>query len=167
MPLRAAAIVVLVIAAVAACVASGVPSSTPMPFSPSPSTPQPTAIAPADGPPAARLAAEGGDSVTGQLGTYVWRNAGSDSPWLPGAPISVGAGEPLTVMVDQAIGVTSWRARAVPANADGPDGATLLGQGAGDPAFQAPGPGSWTVEVHIVFEAGAGDASYFWRLDVR
>ena len=35
-------------------------------------------------PPAATLAAEGGDPVAGQLGSYTWAGGGSDSPWLPG-----------------------------------------------------------------------------------
>jgi hypothetical protein len=117
-------------------------------------------------PPAAELAAEGGDAVAGQLGTYIWGDSGSDSPWLPGAPISVGAGEPLTVGFDPAIAVAAWRARIVPSGADGPDGARVIGQGADDPSFHAPGPGSWTVEVHVEYGSSAGDASYFWRLDV-
>jgi hypothetical protein len=174
MPVRAMTWAAVVLAAVAACVGSGTPSSTPTPADPSTSAPQATApqatapqatpIPPTVGPPVGRLAAEGGDPVSGQLGTYVWRDAGSDSPWLPGAPVTVGAGEPLTVSFDPAIGVASWRARLVPADADAPVGATLLGQGVGDPAFQAPEAGSWTVEVHVVFDAG--DASYFWRLEV-
>jgi hypothetical protein len=168
MSMRAMTCAAVALAAVAACVGSATPSSapssTPTPSVPSTSAPQATSFAPAVGPPAGRLAAEGGDPVTGQLGTHVWRDTGSDSPWLPGAPITVGAGEPLTVTFDRVIGIASWRARLMPAGADGPDGATLLRQGAGDPTFQAPGPGSWTVEVHVVF--GAGDASYFWRLDV-
>ena len=175
MPVRAATIALVVLAAVAACAGSVTPSSpVPSPSAPaaqsaSPSTltPSATAAAPAGGPPAARLAAEGGDPATGQLGTYVWRNEGSDSPWLPGAPISVGASEPLTVTFDQAIEIESWRARMVPSDATGPGGASQLGQGAGEPRFGAPAPGTWTVEVHVVFEANAGDASYFWRLEVR
>lgn len=174
MPVRATTITVLVLAAVAACAGSVTPSSpapspsAPAAQSPSPSTltPSATAKAPLGGPPAAQLAAEGGDPVTGQLGTYVWRNEGSDSPWLPGAPISVGASEPLTLTFDRAISIESWRARMVRSDATGPGGASQLGQGAGDPRFGAPGPGSWTVEVHVVFEANAGDASYFWRLEV-
>lgn len=172
MTVRATAIAVLVLAAVAACagpatLSSPAPSaSAPAAPSPSAATPQPTAQAPAGGPPAARLAAEGGDPVAGQVGTYVWRNEGSDSPWLPGAPITVGASEPLTVTFDPAIGVDSWRARMVPSGAIGPGGASQLGQGGGEPRFGAPAPGSWTVEVHVVFEANAGDASYFWRLEV-
>ena len=54
----------------------------------------------------------------------------------------------------------------VPSDASGPGGATQLGEGAGEPKFGAPAPGSWTVEVHVVFEANAGDANYFWRLEV-
>jgi len=119
-----------------------------------------------DAPPAAQLAAEGGDPVIGQLGTYIWGEGGSDSPWLPGASIAVGSGEPLSVTLQSQVAVATWRARSVPSSADGPDGASLLGEGTGDPEFGAPATGSWTVEVHVVFGGGVGDASYFWRLEV-
>ena len=121
----------------------------------------------ADGPPTAVLAAEGGDPITGQLGTYAWGDGGSDSPWLHGAPISVGAAEPLTVTLEPDESIASWSARSVPASADGPAGGTSLGQGTGRPQFAAPRPGEWTVEVHVVFADGAGNASYFWKLTVR
>jgi hypothetical protein len=117
-------------------------------------------------PPAASLAAEGGDPVVGQLGTYVWHEGGSDSPWLRGAKIAVGAGEPLSVTLDPGIGIASWSARSVSATADGPAGATTLGRGTAMPAFGAPAPGAWTVEVRVVFADDLGSASYFWRLDV-
>jgi hypothetical protein len=129
-------------------------------------TREPSGTAVEDGPPAAQLAAEGGDPVTGQLGTYTWGDGGSDSPWLPGASIAVGAGEPLSVTLQPRIAVATWRARSVPSSADGPDGASLLGEGAGQPTFAAPAAGSWTVAIHVVFDGGAGDASYFWRLEV-
>ncbi|MEA2610414.1 MAG: hypothetical protein QOG32_140 [Chloroflexota bacterium] len=48
-------------------------------------------------PPDAALAAEGGDPVIGQLGSFTWGAGGSDSPWLPGAPLVVGVGERLRV----------------------------------------------------------------------
>ena len=67
---------------------------------------------------------------------------------------------------DPAVAVATWRARIVPSGADGPDGARVIGQGADDPSFQAPAAGSWTVEVFVEFGSSAGDASYFWRLDV-
>jgi hypothetical protein len=117
-------------------------------------------------PPTASLAAEGGDPVAGQLGTYVWRDGGSDTPWLQGAPITVGAGEPLSVAVVPDTGIASWRARTVPASADGPDGAVSAGAGDGSPVLASPDAGTWTLEVHVVFVDGLGDASYFWRLDV-
>jgi hypothetical protein len=153
-------------------------ATTPTPSNGSPTTSvvptasvsQPTGSAasvPADsGPPAARLAAEGGDPATGQLGTYVWRDGGSDSPWLSGSPISVGTGEPLTVTLRPAVPVESWQARIVRAAASGPDDATPIGDGSGTPRFASPSVGTWTVQVHIVFADDAGDASYFWRLDV-
>lgn len=120
-----------------------------------------------DAPPDALLAAEGGDPVVGQLGTYVWLETGSDSPWLPGAPLAVGIGEPLTVTLVPDGAIRAWAARYVPAAAGGPDGATTLGEGAGSPRFDAPGPGAWTVEVLVEFTPGVGDARYFWRLEVE
>lgn len=128
--------------------------------------PSPT-VAGRDAPPDALLAAEGGDPVAGQLGTFVWFETGSEAPWLPGAPIAVGAGEPLTVSLVPDGHIRAWSARYVPANAAGPDGATSLGEGAGDPAFAAPGPGSWTVEVFVEFAPAVGNAHYFWRLEVE
>ena len=97
---------------------------------------------------------------------YTWGDGGSDSPWLPGAPISVGTGEPLSLTFDPGVAAESWRARSVPSSAEGPDGASLIGEGAGTPTFTAPRAGSWTVEIRVVFAEGSGDASYFWLLDV-
>jgi FtsP/CotA-like multicopper oxidase with cupredoxin domain len=118
------------------------------------------------GPPVAALSAEGGDPTDGQLGTYVWGDGGSDSPWLPGARVAVGSGEPLTVSFRPDTTIADWSARSVPATADGPAGATLLGEGSGRPRFSAPEPGTWTIEVHVVFANARGNASYFWQLAV-
>ena len=120
-----------------------------------------------DGPPEAVLAAEGGDPVKGQLGTFVWFETGSDSPWLPGAPLAVGTGEPLTVTLVPDGAIRQWTARSVPAGAQGPAGATTLGRGTGRLAFDAPEVGIWTVEVVVEFAGGIGNASYFWRLEVQ
>jgi hypothetical protein len=144
---------------------SQVPTLTPSPGTPSGST---VSTVPVDVvPPAARLAAEGGDSVVGELGTYAWRESGSDSPWLRGARVAVGAGEPLSITLDPPVGIAAWRARSVPASADGPAGASALGEGSGGPSFNAPGAGAWTVEVHVEFAEDLGNASYFWRLEIR
>ena len=144
----------------------GSPSAAPA-SSPAPTVRPSSTVAGRDAPPDALLVAEGGDPVAGRLGTYVWLETGSDAPWLPGAPIAVGAGEPLTVGLDPDGDIRAWAARYVPAAATGPEGATSLGEGDGRPRFEAPGPGAWTVEVFVEFAAGAGDASYFWRLEVE
>jgi len=73
----------------------------------------------------------------------------------------------LTVRLVPRPRIASWQARVVPATSSGPDGATALGHGSGTPRFDAPRRGDWTLEVHIVFADAIGDASYFWRLDVR
>ena len=91
-----------------------------------------------DAPPAARLTAEGGDPVTGQLGTYTWAGAGSDSPWLHGAPLAVGHGEPLTLAFHPAIDIATWRARYVPVTADDPTGAIVPRRGRGCAGLRHP-----------------------------
>jgi hypothetical protein len=159
-----------------ACGSPGTPgsgtSSTPPPSAPGatvapfPSGPPPS-LAGRDAPPDAVLAADGGDPVTGQLGTFVWFDTASDAPWLPGAPLRVGAGEPLTLRLIPDGRIASWEARYVPAAAQGPEAGKALGQGAGSIAFGAPEPGHWTVEVAIQFGGGAGEAHYFWRLEVE
>jgi hypothetical protein len=118
------------------------------------------------GPPAARLAAEGGEPVAGQLGTFLWGDGGSDSPWLPGAPLRVGAGERLVLALSPVTAIGSWRARYTRAGAGDPAGAISLGRGTGDIALTAPARGRWTVEIAIDFADALGSASYFWRLEV-
>jgi hypothetical protein len=138
---------------------SSAPPSTPTPPSPS--------VAGRDAPPDALLAAEGGDAVTGQLGTYVWFGTGSDAPWLTGAPLTVGSGEPLHLTVVPEGGIAAWEVRDLPAGAGGPEEARTIAKGTGEPAFDAPGSGTWTVEIALEFAGEAGRASYFWRLKVE
>ncbi len=118
-------------------------------------------------PPPASLAAEGGDPVTGTLGSFTWNNGGSDSPWVPGARIHVGAGELLTVTVAGAVGVAEWTARRVPAGSTDGAGAVGLGDGTGTITFQAPPPGAWSAQVTVWFTDDLGSATYYWRLDVE
>jgi hypothetical protein len=156
------------------CVPAATPGTPNAPISPVPqASPGAASIGPSpsiagrDAPPDAALAAEGGDPVSGQLGTYVWLESGNDSPWLRGSPLAVGPGEPLAVSLVPDGDVAAWTARYVPAAAQGPEGAITLGQGTGSPKFSAPGPGNWTVELAVEFAAGAGQASYFWQLEVE
>jgi hypothetical protein len=138
---------------------SSAPSSPPAPPSPS--------LAGRDAPPDALLGADGGDPVTGQLGTYVWFGTGSDAPWLTGAPLTVGSGEPLSLRLEPEGRIAVWEVRDLPAAAGGPEEARTIAKGTGAPAFEAPGSGTWTVEVTLEFAGGAGRAAYFWRLKVE
>jgi hypothetical protein len=175
-PTSAVAVAAAMLAAIAlACGPTGTPDrgASPTPpasegatVAPSPSDPSPS-LAGRDAPPDAVLAADGGDPVTGQLGTFVWFDTGSDVPWLPGAPLRVGAGEPLTLWLIPGGAIEGWTARYVPAAAESPAGAKALGEGTGSVAFEAPEAGDWTVQVSITFAGGAGEAAYFWRLEVE
>jgi len=119
-----------------------------------------------DAPPSASLAVEGGDPVAGQLGSYTWNGGGSDSPWLPGAPIRVGTGERLTVSLATDPGVAEWTARrAAPGSLDGA-GAVALGQGTAGIRFSAPPAGSWSVQLTIRFADDLGSATYYWKVTV-
>ena len=118
-------------------------------------------------PPAASLAAEGGDPVTGQLGSFEWNGGGSDGPWLPGAVLAVGSGERLSVTVADGIGIGEWSAHRVVAGTTDGTGETGLGGGGAPIAFAAPAPGIWSIQVTVRFADGLGSAAYYWRLTVR
>jgi hypothetical protein len=146
-------------AAAASASAPGSPDATVVPETASPSV--------AVGPPAATLAVDGGDPVAGQLGSYTWSGNGSDSPWLPGAPITVGAGELLTARLDPDAEVASWSARRVAAGTSDGAGAVELGEGAAPIAFAAPATGHWSVQLTVGFAGELGSASYYWDVTVR
>lgn len=155
------------LALVAGCTATpgGGSSSAPPAISAPAATPGQASPGLPERPPDATLAADGGDGATGQLGSYTWRGAGSDSPWLPGTPIAVGAGEPLTVRIERDVPVEAWAARRAPGAATSDVGAIPVGTGDSTITFAAPPVGDWTVEVSVRF-AGGGSASYAWRLAV-
>jgi len=143
------------------------PASSAAAASPPAASPGSASPATASEPPAAMLAVEGGDPVTGQLGTFTWGDGGSDSPWLPGAPIAVGTGEQLTVTIGDGVGVATWSARRVPAGTTDGSGAVGLGTDGPPIAFGAPETGSWSVQVTVDFDGGLGSASYYWLVTVR
>ncbi len=118
-------------------------------------------------PPPASLAVEGGDPVVGQLGSLTWGDGGSDSPWLPGAPIEVASGERLTVDVAGGPAVATWSARRVAGTARGSAGPVGLGSGPGPAAFDAPPVGVWSVAVTLDFAGELGSATYYWAITVR
>ena len=141
------------------CGASPSPGASPT----SGGSPSPSSVEP----PTASLAAEGGDPVIGQLGSFTWDGGGSDSPWLPGAPLIVGTGERLSVTLGGGVGPADWSARRVPAGTADGSGAVELGGGPSPVTFSAPGPGSWSVQVLVRFTGGLGSAAYYWQLTVR
>jgi hypothetical protein len=164
--------------AIAACTAQ--PGASPVPSSaasassavasPPGATPAPPTLTPAtSAPPMAALTVEGGDPVVGQLGSFTWGGGGSDSPWLPGAPLEVGAGEPITVSLEPETPVTEWTASRVDAGVTDGTGAVSLGAGSGPIVFTSPEAetGTWSVLVDVRFGDDLGSAAYYWRLTVR
>ena len=147
-------------------VGSAPASDGPATLSPAPSASVTTSLSTTE-PPAASLAVEGGDPVTGQLGTFTWGDGGSDSPWLPGSPVAVGTGEALTVSIAGSVAVATWSAKRIPEGAIGGSGATGLGTGGPPIAFDAPETGSWSVQVTVDFDGGLGSATYYWLVTVR
>jgi hypothetical protein len=150
------------------------PTATPLPLAtpselPPETTPTAAPSAPSmSEPPAATIAAEGGDPVAGSLGTFTWGDGGSDSPWLPGAPIEVGTGETLTLAFAGGTPVRDWIAKRVAAGALESGRAISLGHGDGEPvAFAAPAPGAWSVQVNVTFGDDLGSATYYWAVTVR
>jgi hypothetical protein len=158
---------------------AGCVSQTGMPTAP---TPRPTSVATGaptatglpsvgkpeiEAPPDAELSVEGGDPVTGQLGTFVWGTGGSDSPWLPGTPIRAGDGETLHVTPASDVAISGWSALLAPAVESGGEGASNAGSGSGSGVVDvtAPGVGSWTLAVTIAY-GDLGSATYFWLLEV-
>jgi hypothetical protein len=117
--------------------------------------------------PAVTLTVEGGDPVTGELGSYTWGDGGSDAPWLPGAPITVGARETLTLSVEQdRPGVERWVVRYAPIDAGPSPDAIESDAGDGPAVFAPPPPGRWGLQLELWFEDGLGSAAYYWQIDV-
>lgn len=157
-------LVPLALGALLATSACGAPAP---PTTPEPS-PTPTGELVPPQPPVAVLSFPGGQPTAGDLGTYVYRGAGSDSPWLPGEPIAVPAAGALgEVFLSEPLRVTTWWARVAPAGrAPRPGEAREIATGDGAIAFELP-TGTWTVEVSVQFAEGIGSATYYWQLGQR
>lgn len=185
--IRGSALALLMLAFLAACSAPGTGTSLPPPEASPTATLEPTATVipsiaspdepptpelttpepPIPEPPAASIAVEGGDAVVGQLGSFGWKNGGSDAPWLDGSPIHVGAGEQLVLTLAEPISIDAWQvSRVVPGRRDGM-GSEGMAEGSGEPVtFGAPPSGSWSVSVNVWFADHLGSASYYWLIDV-
>jgi hypothetical protein len=103
--------------------------------------------------------------VAGDLGTYIYRGAGSDSPWLPGAPVAVPpTGALAEVFLSEPLPIASWSARVVPAGRPpGLGEPREIGAGEDRVVFELP-TGTWNLQVTIQFGDGIGEATYFWEL---
>jgi hypothetical protein len=176
---RAALPVAVLLLAVTVCGCTAAPTSTTPtapPAAPVTATPSRTIPSSAEAqPPAAVLAVNGQGSYAAVLGTYVYRGAGSDAPWLPARAlrsVAVPAGGRLVVrLADQRV-IGAWSARTAPAGDD--QGVTVSGL-AEQPdenrrsaviELLAPPPGSWVLAVTLDYADGSGSASYFWLVDV-
>jgi len=159
---------------------------TPTPNSPSPQ-PSPTVAPPASVapevtdpapvislPPLAVLSVDGGEPITGALGTYVYEGSGSDAPWLPAAslePVQVPAGATLELKLEDASAFVSWSAQVAAADDVRGESRTGLGQSEGSErmesaAFASPETGQWVLAVRVFYPDDRGDAFLFWLLDV-
>lgn len=152
----------LLLGALLATVACGAPP-------PPPPTPEPPS-GPTDEPlpqqpPVAVLTFRGGQPTAGDLGTYIYRGAGSDSPWLPGELVAVPpAGALGQVFLSEPLTVTSWRVRVVPVGQVPEIGeGREIASGEGRIAFELP-TGSWTLQLSVQFGDGAGEATWYWQL---
>lgn len=116
-------------------------------------------------PPVAVLNFPGGQPTAGDLGTYIYRGAGSDAPWLPGERVAVPpAGALGQVFLSEAIRVASWRARVAPAGrAPGIGEEREIATGEGPIVFELP-TGAWTLQLSVQFGDGIGEATYYWQL---
>lgn len=171
---RAWAITLLALGFAAGCAASAPPSASPTPsIFPSTAT---AAASDASRPPGALLAVNGQGRYAAELGTYVYRGAGSDAPWLPARSldaVSAPARGRLTVRLSDGRPIAAWSARVAAAAdeqgvaarglAEQSDGARLTAE----IELPAPGPGSWVLAVDLDYGDGSGSAVYFWRLEVR
>jgi len=118
-------------------------------------------------PPAASIAVEGGDPVVAQLGTFTWKNGGSDAPWLDGSATHIGAGERLFMTLAEPIALNEWSvSRVSPGNRDGIGAVPIADGQGGVVTFQAPPIGSWSVQVRVGFAGNLGTALYYWLIDV-
>lgn len=110
---------------------------------------------------------DGGDPVVGELGSFSWKNAGSDAPWIPGNPMQVGRGEQLTLSLASSIGIDQWTVARSPGSTFGSD-IVGMGDGTGTPvSFAAPPRGTWSVAVNVWFADNLGSASYYWLMTVK
>jgi hypothetical protein len=163
-------VLAIVVIAAAACSAAGV--SPPAAAPTASATPTATATAapasapplatPGPQPPNALLIVNGGAPSVGELGTYTWREAGSEAPWLPGTRTKVAPGGAASVSLEVPVPTAAWWVKlSKPGGTD--IGARQIAAGTGAITFTVPAQAG-TIALHVEFASDAGDALYFWAL---
>lgn len=136
------------------------PARTPSPTASPPATPAPTL----EPPPGATLVA-GTTQAPGSIGSWTWAGGTNAAPWLPASaldPVPLPAG-PVRIELG-GTGIESWTAQVAPVDDTAGVGATILAEGTGPPAFDAPDESAWVLAVQVVFDQGRGDAVYYWHV---
>lgn len=147
---------------------SSTASATVISASPSPTggTASATAAGVPAQPPRAQLAGLSSGPVDGDLGSYTWRDAGSDAPWIVGPHASTAtAGATLRISFVGTSAAT-WTASWAPVTGNVAGNPTSAAQGSGDVTVRVPATaGDWSLQVTASFGAGT-NASYYWRVVV-
>jgi hypothetical protein len=109
--------------------------------------------------------ADGAEVAGGHLGAYSIGGATVDSPWLPGAGVTVSAGTQLSVELGRDLTPAEWTASYVPVDSLGNDPTPLAG-GRGAIDLMPPPAGQWSMLLDIRFEGG-GMAAFYWDVLVE
>lgn len=186
------AVLITVVAAVAACGARGgspppgseslgaaPPVATDTPATDAPA-PLPSAASPESPPvwpassqppdvPIAFLVVDG-ERYPGEIGGYTFGRITSSAPWLPAFAldqVTLPAGAPLRVELDDQATIATWVARYAAAGDTAAFVITGLGDGTSPAAeFPAPPPGDHVLSVVVTYGGGVGNGAYYWHVVV-
>lgn len=123
-------------------------------------------------PPEAVLREPDGAEAPGEVGSYAFDGAGSDSPWLPAGALTsvdVERGSRLEIVVAGDLPIETWTVVAAAALDRDAERLVPVGEGSGPDAsivIDAPDVGAWVVQAQIGF-GPIGSATYYWLLEVR
>jgi hypothetical protein len=151
------ALAVVLCAAAAGC--GQLPSASPATGSPSSIAEATVEASPAQ-PPVAWLSVPPAPRTAGALGSYTWLGAGSDSPWLPGAAVSLPRGATASVTFEPPVPAASWRVR----RGTGPDEVLkLVAQGGAGPIQFVVPDAPTTIELAVDY-GSAGSVIWYWAV---
>jgi hypothetical protein len=118
-------------------------------------------------PPAALLIPAGGRPTPGELGSFTWRNGGSDSPWVivPTGQATRPAGS-YSIDLEPPLEPVTWIAVWAPIEHGRPGTVAGYeeGTGGGITFTGPPEPGPWSLRLDVDF-GRPGRATWYWRLE--